>query len=340
MRLLLYHAGALGDFITIVPSLRLLRLVFPSAEVTLLGRPAFGELARAHGLVDRVVDAASTACAPLYSGAGRDAAHGALGTFDRAMLFTRSLPLVEACRAVAPLTSVHLPFPETSVSAYRFHLRSVAAALGRAWTRATWRALAPPLLSPAPRPRQPTAVLHPGSGSAAKTWPTERLAPVAEALRKRGLRVVWSLGPADRSIRATVARIAREGDAVLTDASPTELAAELSQASLYVGMDSGVSHLAAAVGCPSVLLFGPTSRVVWRPPGRHVLLVPRRLACPSPAQSGRACEPPPRGERCAQKENGVPACLLATQAREVLDAVEELTRSGLITELAHRGRDG
>lgn len=338
MRLLVYHAGALGDFITIAPCLRLLRLVFPAAEVTLLGRPAFGELARAHGLIDRVLDATSASLAPLYSSEGEALALPALGRFERAILFTSSRPLAAACRTVATLASVHPPFPDETVSAYRFHLASVAASLGRAWTRATWRTLAPPLLGTALRARQPVAVIHPGSGAAVKSWPPERLDEVAEALRRRGLRILWSIGPADGAMRAAIEGVARGGDTVSQDASPAELAGVLSAARVYVGMDSGVSHLAAAVGCPSVILFGPTSRVVWRPPGRHVRLVPRRLTCPAPQPSGAACAPPPRGDRCEHKEGGVAACLLATQAVEVLDAIEEIERSGHTGELEHPGR--
>jgi heptosyltransferase III len=52
-----------------------------------------------------------------------------------------------------------------------------------------------------------------------------------------------------------------------------ELAAQLAGASLFIGHDSGVSHLAAAVGTPSVLLFGPTDPAMWAPPGEHVHVV-------------------------------------------------------------------
>jgi len=94
MRLLVYHAGALGDFITIVPCLRLLRLELPAAEVTLLGRPAFGELARDSGLIDRVLDASSASLAactspddrevpPLFSRANSSIAEGIGGRRNR-----------------------------------------------------------------------------------------------------------------------------------------------------------------------------------------------------------------------------------------------------------------
>lgn len=55
--------------------------------------------------------------------------------------------------------------------------------------------------------------------------------------------------------------------------SLVELARSLAGARLYIGNDSGVSHLAAAVGCPTVVLFGPTDPRVWAPRGGHVTVV-------------------------------------------------------------------
>jgi hypothetical protein len=62
---------------------------------------------------------------------------------------------------------------------------------------------------------------------------------------------------------------------VVRDLPLTELAARLARCRLFLGHDSGVSHLAAAVGTPCVLLFGPTEPAMWAPPGAHVRVVRR-----------------------------------------------------------------
>ena len=54
-----------------------------------------------------------------------------------------------------------------------------------------------------------------------------------------------------------------------------ELAAALARCRLFLGHDSGVSHLAAAVGTPCILLFGPTDPAMWAPPGDHVRVLRR-----------------------------------------------------------------
>lgn len=98
-------------------------------------------------------------------------------------------------------------------------------------------------------------VIHPFSGSAKKNWPLERYREVA---RQLGDTVRWCGGPED----------------VLSEAVRFEnlydLACWLAGARLYIGNDSGITHLAAAVGTPVLALFGPTDPRVWAPRGERV----------------------------------------------------------------------
>lgn len=102
------------------------------------------------------------------------------------------------------------------------------------------------------------AVIHPFSGSARKNWPLERFRAVAEKL-ERVMEVKWCAGEEDPPLAGAV----RIGDLY-------ELACWLAGARLYIGNDSGITHLAAAVGTPVLALFGPTDPEVWAPRGPHV----------------------------------------------------------------------
>jgi len=104
------------------------------------------------------------------------------------------------------------------------------------------------------------AVIHPFAGSARKRWPLERFRELARLLEKR-LPVRWCAGPEDE-----LAGAVRFDDLY-------ELACWLAGASLYVGNDSGITHLAAAAGAPVVALFGPTDPAVWAPRGPRVRVV-------------------------------------------------------------------
>lgn len=123
-------------------------------------------------------------------------------------------------------------------------------------------------------------VVHPGSGGRAKCWPTDRYEVLLETLRSTGrpVRVVlgeveqdtWPGELLDRWRR-------RHGAQTLT--ALDQLYESLAGASLFVGNDSGPTHLAAAMGLPTVALFGPTSAARWAPRGPAVtVLVPPALS--------------------------------------------------------------
>jgi len=102
------------------------------------------------------------------------------------------------------------------------------------------------------------AAIHPFSGSARKNWPLDRFREVAARLP---MPVRWCAGPEE----------------AMEDAMRFEnlydLACWLARARVYIGNDSGITHLAAAVGTPVVAIFGPTDPAVWAPRGERVSVV-------------------------------------------------------------------
>lgn len=122
-----------------------------------------------------------------------------------------------------------------------------------------------------PRPREKKQrdwmMIHPGSGSPKKNWPIANFVALSEALRARGQRVSWISGPAEGRLPATV------GSHVLRRASLVRRAGGLAGAALYVGNDSGITHLAASVGCPTIAIFLNSNPDVWRPRGERVFIV-------------------------------------------------------------------
>jgi ADP-heptose:LPS heptosyltransferase len=108
--------------------------------------------------------------------------------------------------------------------------------------------------------RREFAVIHPFSGSTRKNWPLTRFQHLAGTLSAR-LPVAWCAGPEE----------VLEGAVRFEDLR--ELACWLAAARLYVGNDSGITHLAAAVGTPVVALFGASDPRVWAPRGERVRVV-------------------------------------------------------------------
>ena len=130
---------------------------------------------------------------------------------------------------------------------------------------------------PAPAGAAGATLLHPGAASPARRWPAERWAAVAEAERQAGRAVVITGSAAERPLAETVARAAGLPlDAVLAGRTDLRgLAAAVAAAARVVCGDTGVAHLATALGTPSVVLFGPTPPAEWGPPAdrpQHVAL--------------------------------------------------------------------
>ena len=120
---------------------------------------------------------------------------------------------------------------------------------------------------------RPVAV-HPGSGSPAKNWPVGRFADLIRRLRAQGREVAVVWGEADVAEAAALAREA-PGLPLLAGLSLRELAETLAECGAYLGNDSGITHLAAAVGLPVVALFGPSDADTWGPRGRGGVTVVR-----------------------------------------------------------------
>lgn len=123
----------------------------------------------------------------------------------------------------------------------------------------------------------PPVLVHPGSGGRRKVWPLAGWHGLLHWLsEKRSLPTLLSLGPADEALEGFALAMQNAGTALVRGLSLVRLAALLANCRLYVGSDSGVSHLAAALGVPAIAIFGPTDPAVWAPRGPRVRLVKRR----------------------------------------------------------------
>jgi heptosyltransferase-3 len=120
-------------------------------------------------------------------------------------------------------------------------------------------------------------IIHPGSGGAQKCWHLDNFLPVARMLAKEGAEVVFLLGPAEqeRLSKSSTAKI-EEAAIILANLPLTDVLAVLSCSSVYLGNDSGITHLAAASGVKTVAVFGPTEPGIYGPIGPAVTVLRSR----------------------------------------------------------------
>jgi ADP-heptose:LPS heptosyltransferase len=129
-----------------------------------------------------------------------------------------------------------------------------------------------PLRPLIPSPFEGKVVMHPSSGSPKKNPPIDLFLKLEEYLLGSGLEVVYLVGEADAWVKGYV-------DSWVESLDPLWIGRSLMTAKLYIGLDSGISHLASYVGVPSVIIYGPTDPLVWRPIGEKVFQVHLGLEC-------------------------------------------------------------
>jgi len=312
MPALVYHTGALGDFITTIPALRFWKTRHKNERLVLLGNTSMGAFAKDIKVVDDYLDVNSPkAFLPLFFEELSPEIDRILSPFQTAILFAApDSPVIGNIRQ-SDILSLHWqpPFPAT---ADKIHITDYHLSLF----------IDPQLLDPeARRPHiTPSAAsikesftvihdrcfpvaLHPGSGSGKKNWPFERYQSLADAVRKKGVPVAWFIGPADDAFSVP------SEDLIVLNQPLALCAALLSRCRAFIGNDSGIAHLAASVGCRTVALFGPSDPMVWSPRGRDVRVIYKNLPC-SPCHRSPAAPP-----SC---DNG---CLTAITVEEVLEAI-------------------
>lgn len=254
----------LGDAITGLPALRMLRTALPEHHIVLAAPAMAGAIARLAGVVDDVTPALELE--PL-TGAPRCAEYG-VDLHGNGPASRRLIEETGAQHVVAYHAGEHIwRSPEHEVQRW---CRLVAEAFHIA---PPWPEVAGSLPEPAPIPgfRRRT-VLHPGAKSAARRWPADRFAVVARELRRRGHDVLVTGSPPERElVRSVGASAAVE---VTTDLPLASLLSVIAHARLVVCGDTGIAHVASVYGTRSVVLFGPTAPALWGPPPsvRHVVL--------------------------------------------------------------------
>jgi len=287
-KFLFIRGGAVGDFILTMPALQLVRDHLPGVEIEVLGYPSIAKLAVAAGLADRVRSIEHSALAPFF-------APGA--TLDREMVsYLASFDVVVSYlydpdgffRGNLERAGVETFVPGPYRMSEEEPRQAAAMQLARPLERFALYLEDPgPVFSFANATRVastlpesvegPVCALHPGSGSPAKNWSLESWITVAEELRRResSLSFLFVSGEAESGRIERFLAMAEERSIPfrhLESLPLDELASAIATADFFLGHDSGISHLAAGVGLPGILLFGPTDPAVWAPP--HEGMIP------------------------------------------------------------------
>jgi heptosyltransferase III len=269
MKILLIRTGGLGDCVLTLPAACRIKNIYPGAELHVLGNETMLHVARLSGEFDGYTSIDTHGFHRLYSDQEPpEYLRTYFSRFDTVFFYsTGNTELLSrtvlgsgagACRILDPRPPDFSEKPKRHITK---HLLSILPSnespdeSSQCFEKSDRsEAVANKL------------VIHPGSGSISKNWPVGNFLDIAE---KSGMDVTFVLGHAEIE-RGVDRDIPAEHYTVIRPETIGQLHRILSEAAVYIGNDSGVSHLAAFAGTRSIVLFGPTDPEVWRPLGENV----------------------------------------------------------------------
>ncbi len=262
---LICHRGALGDFILTWPALYCLRDALPHYQFLGIGRPEYMRLAISHGLLDTYLDNESAGLLDFFC--GKRIPEEVEFPAGAILWLTDGQKTVEILRQSASLPVVCIPpFPQTEIHLAQYYCSVV---------QSHFAITIPKDLSdcfPTRTTEGQYALIHPGSGSLKKNYNPLFYQNLANVLRQSCYpKVGFVFGPVEEE------KMNKEdftGEWIERPKDVIALADLLSYASLYIGNDSGVSHLAGFTGIQTIALYKTTDPKIWGVLGKKVTHIP------------------------------------------------------------------
>ena len=299
-RAVIIQPGAIGDCVLTLPLAELLKTHLGIGTILMLGRSPYIEYFPGRTCIDGIRDLDSVDLHRLFVNhkefelADGDSLIGVFSGFEQIITFLgqagsdfeNNLIFTANCSNPVEVTTLQLK-PNDNYSGHitKFHLESFLSSqfsdaknaeidLKKAYITPCKTDLANGqkiLRSAGVDTKQKVALIHPGSGSAAKNWYIDNFYTVAETLREKNISVVFMLGPAEMETFKPKTIDALGAIApLLVDMSLTEAFQTISCANCFIGNDSGITHVAAAAGIPTIACWTSTNPVHYHPVGPNV----------------------------------------------------------------------
>jgi heptosyltransferase-3 len=273
-KILVIRGGAIGDFILTLPAIAALRQQFPEAHLEVLGYPHIVQLALAGGLVNRVQPIEARELANFFARNG-ELSEDLRDYFSEFNIIVSYLydpdeifqTNVARCTRGQFIVGPHRPDETNKTHATEVYLKPLE-------RLAIFGADSVPRLTFSYQPStiNHQLALHPGSGSERKNWPEEKWAELIEHLlnaTSANLLLIGGEAEGER-LQKLAAALPPTRCVVARNVPLAQLAVRLRSCVGFVGHDSGITHLAAAVGLPCVVLWADTREEIWRPQGERV----------------------------------------------------------------------
>jgi lipopolysaccharide heptosyltransferase II len=332
-RVLVIRLRSIGDTVLATPTLTALRRHLPSARIDILLEDWVAPLLSGHRSIDRVMTTGTTLAertraalrlrrerydvvinlhggttSTFFTRAAGAPVRAGYSNYRYAFLYTHLLdssadfwersPTHSVEQQLALAGSLGVPVDPDIPTSLSIDADAESSVLGR--------------LAATRNGGKPFALVHPAAAFETKQWAADKFARAVEYLDSRGLAAVAVAGPGEQAVLDRLTELSKVPVTAFSDLSLPEITALASNARVFVGNDSGIAHIAAAVGTPPLVIFGSSNRDHWRPwtPGPSEIVFDEY-----------PCQPCP-GYECAVF--GDSRCIRDVSVDEVIKALDRL----------------
>jgi len=327
--ILIIHQGALGDFILALPIFEAIRRINPEAKIYFMGYPRILELVENRFYANKILSIDQRGMATFF------VQNGSLDLtltqffkgFEVLVIFGKdsNSAMIKNLRKICRGRVLHInSFPpwekrihltdhlieelsNYGLRPYTFYPRLYLNKEDREWAKSFLKTKG--IYS---EEKKELIIVHPGSGSRKKVWPIDRFLNISRFLEySMKKKILIILGPAEGiDIQKAFENLGLQNLIIIKGLSLIQLASIIEGCKLFIGNDSGISHMASALGVPVIAIFGPTDPRVWSPRGEDVIVLNKEIPC-SPCSEERFF-------KCRDSD-----CLKMIEEGDVLKALEK-----------------
>jgi ADP-heptose:LPS heptosyltransferase len=307
-RILILRPCAIGDLIITLPALHALREYFPNAYIEIMGYPSYLEIVHGRFYANAISRFDQSDISSLFrkNALLPDTLTKRFSKFDLIIAFVSDKDTIfseNLKKSGARKVICYNPFPSNSEPIHiSNHFLNFLKLLEIPYSNTS------PIIylnkedlkagkdffhDNAPDAVQKTIAIHPGSGSIHKSWPFINYSSIIHWLIERlNAQIFIIKGPADTVVTKNAGNLPKKNICIIDNQPLPKLAAILQQCDLFIGNDSGITHLAAAMGISMLSIFGPTDPAVWGPRGKSVNICYRPTSCsPCSDEVRKTCFP-------------------------------------------------
>ena len=290
IRILIIHLGALGDFILALPSIIKIKEIYKPYKIDMLGYPRINFLAKGFGISDTFMDIESAKFVFLFD-SKLEYYNDEIKFFkeyDLIYIFSRfheNSVVVKMKRLLRDRIKWISSLPPKAIQIHLsdYMIKQIGTKDNQKYQFPIWvsdeslKKEAKKIIEKAGIIGK-AVILHPGSGSFRKAWPLKHYIALANLIADKGIEVLFLTTPVDLSF-IEEKDIKMAGYPVINVESLKLIPEIILLSDSFIGNDSGLSHLSAALNIKTLAIFGPTNPMVWAPKGKYVFVLKKEYHC-------------------------------------------------------------